>query len=140
MADALMTRDEVAVALGIAPESVRSTLRRYGITEQRGYPRDLVENLRRPGRGARTDLTAKPDPTDRHSGAGMSTETRYGRALYVYADSSDAAPWADGPMVAVSNSSDVYYLTTAEARAFAADLLASAIAEESRATDTQEQT
>lgn len=61
MTDNLMTRDEVAAHLGIKPNSVRDTLRRYGITEQRGYPRNLVENLRRPGRGARTDLTAKPE-------------------------------------------------------------------------------
>lgn len=52
----LMSRDEVAALLGIKPESVRSTLRRYGITEHRGYPRRQVENLRRPGRGWRTDL------------------------------------------------------------------------------------
>lgn len=58
-----MSREEVAALLGIAPESVRSTLRRHGITEQRGYDRDDVAALRRPGRGARTDLAgeqAKP--------------------------------------------------------------------------------
>jgi hypothetical protein len=52
----LMSRDEVAALLGIKPNSVRDTLRRYGITEQRGYSREAVENLKRPGRGARTDL------------------------------------------------------------------------------------
>ena len=52
----LMSRDEVAALLGIKPNSVRDTLRRYGITEQRGYPREAVENLRRPGKGWRTDL------------------------------------------------------------------------------------
>lgn len=52
----LMTRDEVAVHLGVSPESVRSALRPYDIAEQRGYPRGAVEGLKRPGRGARTDL------------------------------------------------------------------------------------
>lgn len=51
-----MSRDEVAALLGIAPDSVRNTLARYGIAEQRGYPRHKVENLRRVGRGYRTDL------------------------------------------------------------------------------------
>lgn len=39
----LMSREEVAALLGISPESVRSTLRRHGITEMRGYPRELEE-------------------------------------------------------------------------------------------------
>lgn len=58
MTDQLMPRDEVAALFGIAPSAVRSTLRRYGITEQRGYPRERVEAAAaaRPGRGARTDL------------------------------------------------------------------------------------
>lgn len=64
MSDSLMTRDEVAAHLGIKPNSVRDTLRRYGITEQRGYPRNLVENLHRPGRGVRTDLITKPEHAD----------------------------------------------------------------------------
>lgn len=53
-----MSREEVAALLGIQPESVRSTLRRYGITEQRGYLRDAVEALpqRLKGRGYRSDL------------------------------------------------------------------------------------
>lgn len=38
----LMSREEVAALLNINAESVRSTLRRQGITEQRGYPRDEV--------------------------------------------------------------------------------------------------
>lgn len=42
-----MTREEVAEHLNIAPESVRSTMRRYGISEQRGYPRDQVIALQR---------------------------------------------------------------------------------------------
>lgn len=42
-----MNRNEVAEHLGIAPEAVRSTMRRYGINEQRGYPRDQVLNLER---------------------------------------------------------------------------------------------
>lgn len=53
----LMGRDEIAALLGIAPNSVRDTLRRYGITERRGYPRAAVEALAqpgaRPGRGGR---------------------------------------------------------------------------------------
>jgi hypothetical protein len=52
----LMSRDEVAEALGIDPESVRSTLRRYGVTELRGYPRVAVNHVERVGQGARTDL------------------------------------------------------------------------------------
>lgn len=52
----LMSRDEIAELLGIQPESVRSTLRRYGIREERGYPRDRVEGLVRVGPGYRTDL------------------------------------------------------------------------------------
>lgn len=52
----LMSRDEVAALLGIAPESVRKTLGRYGIAELRGYPRDRVQGLRRLGRGHRGDL------------------------------------------------------------------------------------
>lgn len=55
MAD-LITRDEVAALLGISPDSVRKTLSRYGITEQRGYPRDQVLALQRKGQGHRTDL------------------------------------------------------------------------------------
>ena len=65
MTGPLMSREEVAKLLGISPESVRSTLRRYGIHEVRGYPRDQVESLRRPGRGARTDLTqSQPLPEE----------------------------------------------------------------------------
>jgi hypothetical protein len=60
--DDLMSRDEVAALLGVKPESVRSILRGYGIRELRGYPRAAVEGLRRPGRGARTDLR-KADET-----------------------------------------------------------------------------
>lgn len=56
MTGPLMSREEVAALLGIKPESVRSTLRPYGITEQRGYDRAAVEGLKRPGRGTRTDL------------------------------------------------------------------------------------
>jgi hypothetical protein len=61
----LLGRDEVAERLGISPEAVRSTLRRYGITEQRGYDRAAVEALERPGRGARNDL---PFPTEPPAG------------------------------------------------------------------------
>ncbi len=59
-----MSRAEVAELLRIAPESVRSALRRYGITEVRGYPRAAVEALpaRRTGRGARTDLVQPIEP------------------------------------------------------------------------------
>lgn len=57
----LITRDEAAALLGCAPESVRHILRRYGIAEQRGYPRDLVENLQRKGRGRRVDLERQRD-------------------------------------------------------------------------------
>lgn len=64
MTDPLMSRDEVAKLLGISPESVRKTLGRLGITEQRGYPREAVENLKRPGRGHRTDLHGPFNPTD----------------------------------------------------------------------------
>lgn len=56
MEEPLMTRDEVAELLGINPESVRSTMRRYGISEQRGYPRDQVTKLKLKGRGRRTDI------------------------------------------------------------------------------------
>lgn len=56
MTSPLMSRDEAAEHLGISPDAVRSTLRRYGITEQRGYDRAAVENLQRVGRGHRTDL------------------------------------------------------------------------------------
>ncbi|MBP2370189.1 hypothetical protein [Pseudonocardia parietis] len=55
----IMTTDEVAEHLGIAPQSVRSTLRRYGISEVRGYDEDAVKALERPGRGARTDLAGR---------------------------------------------------------------------------------
>lgn len=51
-----MSRDEVAELLGIKPNSVRDTLRRYGITEQRGYPRAAVERLQRLNQGRRTDI------------------------------------------------------------------------------------
>ena len=53
MTDPLMSRDEVAALFRIDPNSVRDTLRRYGITEQRGYPRAEVEAIRRPGRGGK---------------------------------------------------------------------------------------
>lgn len=56
----LMSREEVAELLRIKPNSVRDTLRRYGITEHRGYPRAEVEALQRPGQGARTDLVKEP--------------------------------------------------------------------------------
>lgn len=59
MTDDLMTREEAAEVLGVAPDSVRHVLRRYGITEARGYPRDRVLALRRKGRGHRTDLEEK---------------------------------------------------------------------------------
>lgn len=52
----LMSTEEVAERLGVAPQSVRSTLRRFGVSEVRGWPREQVENLQRPGRGRRTDL------------------------------------------------------------------------------------
>ena len=61
MTEPLMSRDEVAALLGIKPNSVRDTLRRYGITEQRGYPRDAVENLERPGKGWRAGQKKKED-------------------------------------------------------------------------------
>lgn len=54
-----MSRDEVAALLGIKPQSVRSALARYGITELRGYPRDQVERLERKGKGYRSDLHDK---------------------------------------------------------------------------------
>lgn len=61
-----MSREEVAALFGIKPNSVRDTLRRYGIRELRGYERTAVEALTepdaRPGRGARTDLR-KDDQT-----------------------------------------------------------------------------
>jgi hypothetical protein len=55
----LMSRDEVAALLGIDPEAVRSTLRRYGIRELRGYPREAVEREMKnyPQQGRRTDLS-----------------------------------------------------------------------------------
>lgn len=70
VASDLMGRDEVAELLGISASSVRSTLRRHGIAEQRGYPRERVERLaeRRPMRGYRTDLHGpadhSPTPTE----------------------------------------------------------------------------
>ena len=51
----LMSRDEVAALLNIGPESVRSTLRRFGIPEERGYPRALVEALDRRRRTSNTE-------------------------------------------------------------------------------------
>lgn len=51
MSEDLMTADEVAEHFGIQPASVRSTMRRYGITEQRGYPREQVMALERKPRG-----------------------------------------------------------------------------------------
>jgi hypothetical protein len=57
--DPLMSREEVAELLGIAPESVRSTLRRYGIHHVSGWPRSEVEAIERAGQGRRTDLEAK---------------------------------------------------------------------------------
>lgn len=44
----LMSRAEVAELLGVAPEAVRSTLRRYGVREVRGYPREAVMASLRP--------------------------------------------------------------------------------------------
>jgi predicted ArsR family transcriptional regulator len=60
-----MTRDEVADLLGIKPNSVRDTLRRYGITEQRGYLRAAVESLERPGRGRRRESTGSNEEPQR---------------------------------------------------------------------------
>lgn len=59
MTGPLMSRDEVAALWDIDPEAVRSTLRRYGIAEERGYRREAVEAVERPGRGRRTDLARK---------------------------------------------------------------------------------
>jgi hypothetical protein len=56
MEEPVMTRDEVAKYLGISPESVRSTLRRYGISARRGYLRSEIQSLERHGKGRRTDL------------------------------------------------------------------------------------
>lgn len=61
MSDDLMSREEAAEVLGVSPESVRHVLRRYGITEERGYPRDKVLALKRKGRGRRTDLQKDAD-------------------------------------------------------------------------------
>jgi len=62
-----MSRDEVAALLNIGPESVRSTLRRDGIPEERGYPRELVEALDRKRRTCRPEhcrhLDDSRDPT-----------------------------------------------------------------------------
>lgn len=57
----LMTVSEAAALLGIAPQSVRKTLRRAGITEVRGYPRAAVERLAstRAGRPAAGRGTAR---------------------------------------------------------------------------------
>lgn len=44
----LMSRAEVSELLGVAPEAVRSTLRRYGVREVRGYPREAVLAALRP--------------------------------------------------------------------------------------------
>jgi len=51
----LMTHDEVAARLGIAPDSVRSTCRRAGIAVAHGYPRALVEALDRRRRTPNTE-------------------------------------------------------------------------------------
>ena len=56
-----MTREEVAEHLGIDPESVRSTMRRYGITERRGYPRDQVLALERKPLGRKPSAGDGPD-------------------------------------------------------------------------------
>lgn len=51
-----MSRDQVAEHLGIKPESVRTTMHRAGIPEERGYRREKVMAMRRRGRGFRSDL------------------------------------------------------------------------------------
>ena len=51
----LMSRDEVAERFGIGLESVRSTMRRLEIPEERGYPRALVEALDRRRRTGDTE-------------------------------------------------------------------------------------
>lgn len=86
----LMTRDEVAALLGISPESVRSTLRRYGITEQRGYPRDQVESLRPVGQGTRTDLRFPDEPKP-----GTSIRMPNGRT-FTRTDKHPSFRWSDG--------------------------------------------
>ena len=43
----VLTHREVAELLGIDPEAVRSTMRRAGIPEIRGYPTDQVLALER---------------------------------------------------------------------------------------------
>ena len=57
MTDPLMSRDEVAALWGIDRESVRSALRREGIHEVRGYPREQVMSVKRPGKGWRAGQT-----------------------------------------------------------------------------------
>lgn len=54
MSETLISREEAAAHLCLSPESVRGTLRRHGITEQRGYPRHEVLMLPRGGRAARS--------------------------------------------------------------------------------------
>lgn len=42
----LLTAAQVAELLDIKPTSVRQTMSRHGVREQRGYPREQVEQIR----------------------------------------------------------------------------------------------
>lgn len=67
MSDDLMSRDEAAAVLGVAPQSVRHVLRRYGVTEERGYPPERVREVarNRKGQGRRTDLHVGTDDSEK---------------------------------------------------------------------------
>lgn len=56
----LMNREEVAEMLGIAPDAVRSTMRRHGIERIEGWPREAVEALHG-RREARRTAQARPE-------------------------------------------------------------------------------
>lgn len=51
----LMTREEAAEHLGVAPNSVRTVLARHGVTERRGYPREQVLSVQRKPREVDSD-------------------------------------------------------------------------------------
>lgn len=60
--DHLMSREEIAAHLGIPIDQVRKAMSRAGIPHLTGWPRHQVQNLERPGRGARTDLRFTTEP------------------------------------------------------------------------------
>jgi hypothetical protein len=57
--DELWTAAQVAEYFGVSESYARDIMRDHGIRRVYGYPADQVRAIKRPGKGARTDLRKK---------------------------------------------------------------------------------